>query len=260
METRLPSFKIKYPPLSKEELNELVLKAQRGCQESRNTVIERNLGLVSSDAYKMSKFNNTLLSFEDLYQEGVISLVTAVNKFDPSKGFAFSTYAKWWIRQAIGRYIHDHKSLIRTPVYASEIRFRYETLKKENYERDEEEILEQVSKEKKHTLKTVRWIVDNRNSFESIDKIIHEENGRSKQISAELFEDDFTALDYDYVKGILEYLPSRDSRILTRYYQGYTLEKVGVEENLSRESIRLIVKSSLRKLKALIKLQKIKEL
>lgn len=104
--------------LSMEETNELIIKAKRGDTLARDKVLEHNLRLVSAIAGKF--VSATSLSFDDLTQEGSIGLLKAIEKFEPSKGYKFSTYATWWIRQAIQRAIADNGRVIRIPVHIQE--------------------------------------------------------------------------------------------------------------------------------------------
>lgn len=91
--------------------------AQRGCENCRSVMIECNLRLVVSVA---KRFASSSLSFHDLIQEGNLGLIRAVEKFDTTKGFRFSTYATWWIRQAISRAINEHSRTIRVPIHTAE--------------------------------------------------------------------------------------------------------------------------------------------
>ena len=103
--------------LSQEELNELIVKAHNGDAEARNIIFESNMRLVSSIA---GKFLGSSLEFQDLQQEGYIGLMKAIDKYQPDKGFRFSTYATWWIRQSIQRAISDNSRVIRIPVHIQE--------------------------------------------------------------------------------------------------------------------------------------------
>ena len=105
------------PPLSREEEKRLAGAARAGCRRSRRRLAESNLRLVVPVA---KRFRNRGLAFEDLIQEGNVDLLKAVEKFDPDKNFRFSTYATWWIRQALQRAVANDGRAIRLPVYLGE--------------------------------------------------------------------------------------------------------------------------------------------
>ena len=106
-----------YPLLTQEEEIELSKKARQGNKMARDKLINSNLRLVVSIA---KKYNTTYMTMDDRIQEGNIGLAKAVEKFDPTKGYKFSTYATWWIRQAITRSIADKEKIIRLPVHYME--------------------------------------------------------------------------------------------------------------------------------------------
>ena len=112
----------KYPLLTKEQEYELALKIGEGDEQARDLMIKSNLGLVISVA---KKFLGRGLSFDDLIMEGNIGLIKAVEKFKPKKGFRFSTYAIWWIRQTIERGILNSGRVVRLPIHISENLYKY---------------------------------------------------------------------------------------------------------------------------------------
>ena len=112
----------KYPLLTKEQEYELALKIGEGDEQARDLMIKSNLGLVISVA---KKFLGRGLSFDDLIMEGNIGLIKAVERFKPKKGFRFSTYAIWWIRQTIERGILNSGRVVRLPIHISENLYKY---------------------------------------------------------------------------------------------------------------------------------------
>lgn len=114
------------PLLKKEEEDELIAKAKKGNKEARRRIINANLKLVVNIAKHYAKFGMALM---DLIAEGNIGLMRAINKFNAGKGFRFSTYAAWWIRQAVTRALIDQGKTIRVPVYMSELISKYRKTK-----------------------------------------------------------------------------------------------------------------------------------
>ena len=116
--------------LGSEEINELIKKAQAGDLEAKKIVVENNLRLISSIAAKFNSTTSSVLEFSDLQQEGYFGLAKAIDKFDVTKGFKFSTYATWWIRQSIQRAVSDNNRSIRIPIHIQEDLQRVKKAKK----------------------------------------------------------------------------------------------------------------------------------
>jgi len=111
--------------LSHVEEIELCKEAQKGCEKSLEKMVTHNLGLVNKISRKMY-FKNEQFSYEDLFQEGVIGLMKAISKFDPTEGCRFSTYSYYWIYCYIGRYNENHRGRIRIPSHITEKLRKYE--------------------------------------------------------------------------------------------------------------------------------------
>lgn len=133
--------------LTRKEVVELIEKAHAGDITARNTVIERNMGLIYRTAQKI-KFNPSALEREDLHQVGVLGLIRAIEKFDASRGYQFSTYATWWIRQAMQRHIEKAGSLIARPTHVHHNLMKVKKTSEQlfvRYERDP--TIEEISRE-----------------------------------------------------------------------------------------------------------------
>ncbi len=254
-EERLPSFKIKKSVLKKEEYEPLIYAAQEGCLKSRNKLLEHNLGLVANESYKLAYIQNPVLEYEDLFQQGVFGLIRAIEKFDSKKDVAFSTYAVLWIKQSIRRYILDNKDIIRTPVYASEIKSQYEKIKKQDTDKDDDFWIQLVATEKGMSVENVRHIVTRSHTFSSLDKTFDGEDD-TIQIVYDLFTDEYhQGIDYHFMLRIMNLLSDRERKMLLARYDGDTLQELADKYEMSRERIRQIVNNSLTKVRAMIKLR-----
>lgn len=244
--------------LSADEEVKLAHRIAEGDQSAKNELVEANLRLVVSLA---RHYQGCGLSYQDLIQEGNIGLIKAAEKFDVSKGFRFSTYASWWIKQALSRAIADQSRTIRIPVHMTE------NINK--FKKTERELLSQLNREPK-----IKEIADAMGISEKQAKEIQSYIVEPTSLDIQVGDDDDTTIgsfiedthfvnpesayiresNGDVVNAVLDTLSDREANILRLRFgiggkKAMTLEEVGKEYGLTRERIRQIEAKALRKLR-----------
>jgi RNA polymerase primary sigma factor len=247
----------RWPLLTKEEEIELAKRIERGDAEAKERMINSNLRLVVSIA---KRYQGHGLSLLDLIQEGIIGLIRAVEKFDWRRGFKFSTYATWWIRQAVQRGVANKSRTIRIPVHIADREqkiARAERILAPQLGRQPTE--EEIARQTKLPLKQLREVRDAARAITSLDRPIGSESDAafgdlfaSEQAQPE--EELTVSLEQEVLRRAVSELPDREQEVLKRRYglngdrDPASLETVGRELGLTRERVRQIEASALEQL------------
>src|SRR5690348_11073300 len=247
----------RWPLLTAQEEVELAKRIERGDHEAKERMINSNLRLVVSIA---KRYQGHGLSLLDLIQEGIIGLIRAVEKFDWRRGFKFSTYATWWIRQAVQRGVANKSRTIRIPVHIADREQRIARAEralapKLGRQPTEEEVAEQA----KLPLKQVREVRQAARAITSLDRPIGEDGGSAlgdlfAAESGEPEEELTVSLEQDVLRRAVSQLPEREREVVKRRYglngdrDPASLDAIGKELGLTRERVRQIEASALEQL------------
>ncbi len=251
----------KIPLLTPDEEAVLAQRVIKGDKKAKDKLAEANMRLVVSIA---KRYSGRGLDFLDLIQEGNTGLLRAVEKFDPSKGFKFSTYATWWIRQAITRAIADQARTIRIPVHMVEtINKVLRATRKLTQELNREPTVEEIAKEMDMEPEKIEYVMKIKQDIASLDQSVGRDGDDEDSVLGDFVEDEERVSPEDsaanqilkeQLASIISTLSEREQKIIKLRFgigggRPHTLEEVGAEFSVTRERIRQIEAKALSKLR-----------
>ena len=243
-----------------EELN-LARRVRSGDEAARRKLVEKNLRLVVSVAKKY-RGASPGLSMEDLVQEGNVGLLKAVDKFDPERGYRFSTYATYWIRQSVGRAVANKGRIIRVPVHRGEkIREAHSARNDLLTALGREPTREEIAVHLGWTLEEVRLTMTSTTDAVSLDRPLSTGEGTAligdfvvDEIASDATENVVRDLEISHLKATVERLPERCRQVIIRRYgldgqEPSTLSEIGAELGVTKERVRQLQHEAERRLK-----------
>lgn len=245
--------------LTSKEENEFILRAKQGDIYARNRVIENNLDLIQKIINK--SITNTTLTNSDLVQEGTFGLIIALEKFNPSLGFKFATYASWWVKQAMFKAISEQSYALNIPVYIQETVSRYNKIKQDMEKEEKKEIKKEViAKKMKIDANKIDTFLNVFNRAMSIEQGSLMTGNKELTLS-EIIEDEKQNVEKEVIdielkrdiKNALENLAQKEKNVIVLRFglennQKRTLEEIGENYGVTKECIRQIEKRALNKI------------
>ena len=242
-----------------ESENQLISRAQKGDVWARNQVIEKNMPLIKKIAAK--SIQKSTLSNNDLIQEGIFGLVSAIEKFDISLGFKFSTYATWWVKQAMFKAISEQSYAYNIPVYIQETISRYNKTKQEMEQEKNTEVSKcDIAKKMNLTEEKIDAFLNCFNRALSIEQGVTLSENKELTMS-EIIEDEKQNVEKNVIdielkndiKKALENLKEKEKNVIVLRFglentQKKTLEEIGNSYGVTKECIRQIEKRALSKI------------